>query len=507
MHGSDRSAGVGDGAAISRRALLKSGAAALAAGYSLDAIAASAARGAHRGIDQAAIRRLFGQTAKSLIVPGAFMVLRAPGVDITASYGTGSLGRERRIGPRDHLRIGSVTKTFTGTVILQAAQRGALSLDDPVSRFRPDPARRPTSRRSGVALSPRRTERRADHDRGPAVDAQRPLQLHAFAGAQPNDGQAAAARVPTAGPAADRIPSEVAPRARRAVRVLQHEHGAARPDRRAAARPAARGGVRAPSVRPVGDERVVHAGASSGWAPESTSPRLHVRHKRLDAPHRGIAPAPARRRRVRPAEATRRHDGQPLLGGGRGRRHLDRGGPRQMGQGHLRRLAAEPPLAAPAARQHPIHRPVESAPPATASRSPSSAGCTVTPASYPDSKRSPPMTRRANSRWSSAQTSAPHPEDSPARRPSPANRAPLRMNHTESPELITVAAHLGSCRAWAVGQGRISSWSELALSGLLWRTTPPALAPPFCSSIGRCQPPASRATPSRGSEDRAPRPQ
>ena len=34
-------------------------------------------------------------------------------------------------------RIGSVTKTFTGTVILQAAQRGALALDDPVSRFRP----------------------------------------------------------------------------------------------------------------------------------------------------------------------------------------------------------------------------------------------------------------------------------------------------------------------------------------------------------------------------------
>jgi deazaflavin-dependent oxidoreductase (nitroreductase family) len=68
-------------------------------------------------------------------------------------------------------------------------------------------------------------------------------------------------------------------------------------------------------------------------------------------------------------------------------------------------------------------------------------------------------------------------------------------------------SHLGSCRACAVRQGRMSSLSELALSGLLWRTTPPALAPPFCSSIGRCQLPALRATPSPGSEDRAPGPQ
>lgn len=36
----------------------------------------------------------------------------------------------------------------------------------------------------------------------------------------------------------------------------------------------------------------------------------------------------------------------------------------------------------------------------------------------------------------------------------------------------------------------MSSLSELALSGLPWRTTPPAPAPPCCSSIGRCQRPA-----------------
>jgi D-alanyl-D-alanine carboxypeptidase len=135
MHREVRSTEAG---AISRRMLLKSGAGALAAAYSLGTVPACAARGAGARIDQAAIRRLFAQTARSLITPGAFMLLRAPGVELSAAHGTGVLGKQRELGPGDHVRIGSVTKLFTGTVILQAAQRGALQLDDPVSRFRPD---------------------------------------------------------------------------------------------------------------------------------------------------------------------------------------------------------------------------------------------------------------------------------------------------------------------------------------------------------------------------------
>ena len=38
----------------------------------------------------------------------------------------------------DHYRIGSITKTMTATVILQLAQEGKLSLDDPISKYRPD---------------------------------------------------------------------------------------------------------------------------------------------------------------------------------------------------------------------------------------------------------------------------------------------------------------------------------------------------------------------------------
>jgi D-alanyl-D-alanine carboxypeptidase len=35
----------------------------------------------------------------------------------------------------DHMRIGSITKTFTVTVLLQLAQQKRLKLDDPVSKY------------------------------------------------------------------------------------------------------------------------------------------------------------------------------------------------------------------------------------------------------------------------------------------------------------------------------------------------------------------------------------
>jgi len=38
----------------------------------------------------------------------------------------------------EHIRVGSNTKTWTGTVILQLVDEGKISLDDPVSKYRPD---------------------------------------------------------------------------------------------------------------------------------------------------------------------------------------------------------------------------------------------------------------------------------------------------------------------------------------------------------------------------------
>ena len=37
-----------------------------------------------------------------------------------------------------HFRIGSITKTFTGTVILQLVDEGKLRLDDPIAKYQPE---------------------------------------------------------------------------------------------------------------------------------------------------------------------------------------------------------------------------------------------------------------------------------------------------------------------------------------------------------------------------------
>ncbi|NKV12644.1 serine hydrolase [Rhodococcus hoagii] len=50
----------------------------------------------------------------------------------------GHSGPQRRRRSAEHVRIGSNTKTMTGTVILQLVQEGKIKLDDPVSKFRPD---------------------------------------------------------------------------------------------------------------------------------------------------------------------------------------------------------------------------------------------------------------------------------------------------------------------------------------------------------------------------------
>lgn len=72
------------------------------------------------------------------VVPGAVLgVLEADGTTRVVAYG--SAGRDGpALGPRSTFEIGSVTKTFTATVLADMARRGELSLDDPVSAYLPD---------------------------------------------------------------------------------------------------------------------------------------------------------------------------------------------------------------------------------------------------------------------------------------------------------------------------------------------------------------------------------
>ncbi|MEY9941605.1 serine hydrolase domain-containing protein [Streptacidiphilus sp. MAP5-3] len=74
-----------------------------------------------------------------LRVPGGVIAVSTPGSGTwIKALGTSDLATGRPMDPADHFRVGSITKTFTATVILQLVQEHLLTLDDKVSRFRHD---------------------------------------------------------------------------------------------------------------------------------------------------------------------------------------------------------------------------------------------------------------------------------------------------------------------------------------------------------------------------------
>ena len=75
-------------------------------------------------------------TMQRMRMPGALVAIRTPesGTWVTR-LGTAKLTTGRGMRLSDHMRIGSITKTFTATVILQLAQGKRLSLQSPVSKF------------------------------------------------------------------------------------------------------------------------------------------------------------------------------------------------------------------------------------------------------------------------------------------------------------------------------------------------------------------------------------
>lgn len=80
----------------------------------------------------------FEEDAASMFVPGAVMLIQTPDGDVVSAYGVTEWGGSTPVSVEDHVRIGSNTKTWTGTVILQLVDEGAIALDDPVSDYRPD---------------------------------------------------------------------------------------------------------------------------------------------------------------------------------------------------------------------------------------------------------------------------------------------------------------------------------------------------------------------------------
>ena len=200
-------------------------------------------------------------------IPGAIVGVSIPGeIDYLTAVGTSDLATGAPMSVDDHSRIGSVTKTFTGTAVLQLVDQGRINLSDPISRYVDgvpsgdvitlDQLGR---MRSGLfdytddaAFLPRLY---AEAPAGPDAFAFTPRQLLDIAFAHPLD---------------------FAPGTQ--YRVLEHQHGSVGPGGREGHRHAARGLLRPERLRasgPVRDQlpgQRVHAGAVHA--------RLHARTRR-----------------------------------------------------------------------------------------------------------------------------------------------------------------------------------------------------------------------------------
>ncbi len=69
-------------------------------------------------------------------IPGAIVGLSIPGrLEYVRAVGVGDTATGAPLTVDDHTRIGSVTKTFTGTAVLQLVDDGRIKLSDPISRY------------------------------------------------------------------------------------------------------------------------------------------------------------------------------------------------------------------------------------------------------------------------------------------------------------------------------------------------------------------------------------
>jgi D-alanyl-D-alanine carboxypeptidase len=89
-------------------------------------------------IRDAANAALIAANENGGVAPGALVAVRTPQGTFIQAVGSPDILAETPMDPSMHLRIGSITKTFTGSVLLQLVQEGALSLDDTLDNWHPE---------------------------------------------------------------------------------------------------------------------------------------------------------------------------------------------------------------------------------------------------------------------------------------------------------------------------------------------------------------------------------
>lgn len=94
------------------------------------------------GVDPTAVADELSATVEAkmaeLAVPGAIVLVRNANGEYLQAFGSRTVDGDDPMTVDDHVRIGSNTKTMTGTIVLQLVDEGLLSVDDPVSMYRPD---------------------------------------------------------------------------------------------------------------------------------------------------------------------------------------------------------------------------------------------------------------------------------------------------------------------------------------------------------------------------------
>lgn len=86
-------------------------------------------------IDEQALQTTVTELADEMLAPGVGVLIRSPQGDFNFADGTTRVDGRTPVTLDDHVRIGSNTKTFVATVILQLAEEGRLDLAGPVSDY------------------------------------------------------------------------------------------------------------------------------------------------------------------------------------------------------------------------------------------------------------------------------------------------------------------------------------------------------------------------------------
>lgn len=87
-----------------------------------------------RGLDAAALDGAITRAMREARIPGAMIGIWSPQGEYVKAFGVADTATGAPMRTDFHSRIGSVTKTFTATAVLQLAGQHRLGLDDPISR-------------------------------------------------------------------------------------------------------------------------------------------------------------------------------------------------------------------------------------------------------------------------------------------------------------------------------------------------------------------------------------